>query len=52
MNDKKRRDTLAVINSQLNMIDERLADRQYIPIWDLLKIQKDKLVATIKTLDQ
>lgn len=52
MNDKKKRDTIAVIKSQLNMVKERLQDKHYSPVWHELKIQEEKLERVVKEFEQ
>ena len=44
MNNKKKSDTMAIINSQLKMIEERLNDRIYCEIWPQLVKDKEKIL--------
>ena len=46
---KKQKDTMAIIEHQLKMIDERLNDMQYAEIWPQLMIQKEKILKHIKS---
>lgn len=52
MNDKKKRDTVAVIKSQLTMVRERLNDRHYSPVWHELKMQEEKLEIAVKQFEK
>ena len=47
MNNKKKTDTMAIINSQLKMIEERLNDRIYCEIWPQLVKDKEKILKSL-----
>jgi aromatic ring-cleaving dioxygenase len=51
MDDKKKRDTLASMRSQMKMISKRLNDTSYAEIWPQLKLQKQKLDIAIKKME-
>jgi hypothetical protein len=48
MDMKKNRDTISSLKSQMKMVQERLNDTQYSPIWPQLKLQEQKLDIEIR----
>lgn len=51
MNDKKKRDTIDCLRSQLKMCEEKLNDRSCAPIWDQLSLDKQKIKAMMSNLN-